>query len=102
MLVHLLNNKKYPYFLQYIRRDRFGHPRYGPRGTLTRRHYSGALFVRHGGYRTTRWYRTGGKYRGTHYARRRRSTAAYGGGGGPRYRGSSRRGGTSYRRSYGK
>lgn len=87
----------------YYGRDRFGHPRYGPRGTLTRRHYSGALFVRHGGWRTTRWYRTGGKFRGTHYERRRRSTVVIGGGSGPRYRGSSRsRGGSTYRRSYGK
>lgn len=77
-------------------RDRWGHDRYGSKGSLTALIFASSLYVRNKGWANTRWKKSGGRYRGTRYERKRSTTVFVGG---SRSSGSSR----SYRRtSYGK
>jgi hypothetical protein len=77
-------------------RDRWGHDRYGSKGSLTALIFASSLYVRHKGWVHTKWKKSGGRYRGTRYEPKRSTTVFAGG---SRSSGSSRR----YRRtSYGK
>lgn len=77
-------------------RDRWGHDRYGSKGSLTALIFASSLYVRNKGYANTKWKKSGGRYRGTRYEPKRSTTVFVGG---SRSSGSSR----SYRRtSYGK
>jgi len=77
-------------------RDRWGHDRYGTKGSLVALAFASSLYLRNKGYSSTRWVKSGGRYRGTRYEPKRSTTVFVGG---SRSSGSSR---SSRRTSYGK
>ncbi len=80
----------------WVGRDRWGHDRYGSKGSLVALAFASSLYLRNKSYGSTRWVKSGGRYRGTRYEPKRSTTVFVGG---SRSSGSSR----SYRRtSYGK
>lgn len=81
----------------WVGRDRWGHAQYGSKGSLTALVFATSLYVRNKGYVSTRYHKSGGRYRGTRYETRRSTTVFVGG---SRSRGYSSR--SSRRTSYGK
>jgi hypothetical protein len=82
--------------------DPWGHVLYGSTGSLTLKIYAASKFVRANGYKSTRYKRSGGRFKGTRYERKPRRTTVVVGGGSSSRRSRGTRSWGSSRRSWGK